>query len=143
MNSPISVRRGATATSLYGLFDPLPYGLFVGALIFDAIYANTAVMLWNKGAAWLITIGLLFAIIPRVIQLVWVCTRSQRSDKADVLDFSFNLVAIIAATANAFVHSRDAYGVMPTGLWLSIATVAFIAAARLTMSIHMARTQGA
>lgn len=35
--------------------------------------------------------------------------------------------AIVAAIVNAFVHSRDAYGVVPEAVWLSAVTVALIA----------------
>jgi uncharacterized membrane protein len=42
---------------------------FVAALIFDILYFNTFTMLWVKAAAWLISIGLVFAIIPQLINL--------------------------------------------------------------------------
>jgi len=44
-------RRSIVAESIYGLLNPIPFGCFVAALIFDIIYAETAVMLWDKGAA--------------------------------------------------------------------------------------------
>jgi uncharacterized membrane protein len=117
---PLSI----VAESIYGLLNPIPFGCFVAALIFDLIYSETAVMLWDKGAAWLIVFGLLFAVVPRLVNLtqVWITARGAAT-RADKLDFWLNLFAMVVAIVNAFVHSRDAYAVMPAGLWLSICTV--------------------
>ena len=115
----------------FDMLDPIPYGLFVGAFVFDAIYAKNGEMLWVKASAWLIAIGLLFAVLPRLIDLarVWFLGGRHRAAGAAV-GFSLNLVAIAAAITNAFVHSRDAYGVMPEGLWLSCLTVVLLVAAK-------------
>ena len=51
-------RRSIVAASIYGLLNPIPLGCFVAALIFDIIYSETAVMFWDKGAAWLIVFRL-------------------------------------------------------------------------------------
>lgn len=131
--SPQTSYRSFTATSVvYDLLDPIPFGLFVGALIFDALYDQTADVLWGKSAAWLIAIGLVIAIVPRFINLVrvWV-TGAGRSTTFAKAGFFSDLVGIACAIVNAFVHSRDAYGVMPQGLWLSILTVLMIALGRV------------
>jgi uncharacterized membrane protein len=73
-------RRSIVAESIYGLLNPIPFGCFVAALILDIIYSETAIMLWDKGAAWLIVFGLLFAVVPRLVNLaqVWVTSRSMK-----------------------------------------------------------------
>jgi uncharacterized membrane protein len=136
MNSRAAPRRSVVANAVYGLLNPIPYGFFVAALIFDILYARTAVMLWMKGAAWLIAIGLLFAVIPRLVNLaqVWITSRKTALG-ADKLDFWLNLLAIAAAIFNAFVHSRDAYAVMPAGVWLSICTVVLLSIGHLLIAI--------
>ena len=131
MNSrpaPVSV----IASVVFGVLDPIPFGCFVAALVFDVIYLRTAVIQWDKCAAWLITLGLFFAIVPRVINLVqvWITSRKTASH-VDRLDFWLNLSAIIAAIFNALVHTRDAYAVVPTAVWLSILTVGLVAVARV------------
>src|ERR1700760_1290045 len=124
MNLPAEPRGSIVAESIYGFLNPIPFGCFVAALIFDVIYAQTAVIMWDKGAAWLIFFGLLFAVVPRLINLVQVWITSRRTaTQTDKLDFWLNLVAIVLAIVNAFVHSRDAYAVVPAGLWLSACTV--------------------
>ena len=132
-------RRSVVAASLFSLLNPIPFGCFVAAMIFDIIYAETAVMLWDKGAAWLIVFGLLFAVVPRLVNLaqVWVTSR-RTATRADKLDFWLNLFAIGAAIVNAFVHSRDAYAVVPTGLWLSICTVALLSVGNIVLAVERA-----
>ena len=130
-------RRSVVAKALYGLLDPIPFGFFFAALIFDTIYARSAVMLWGKSAAWLITFGLLFAVIPRLINLVQVWITSRRTAvRSDKLDFWLNLFAIAAAIVNAFVHSRDAYAIVPAGVWLSACTVILLSVAHLVIAVQ-------
>ncbi|MGY3228815.1 putative membrane protein [Luteibacter sp. HA06] len=130
-------RRSVVANAIYGVLNPIPFGFFVAALIFDVIYAKTGEMLWMKGAAWLIAIGLVFAIIPRLVNLVQVWITSRRSTvAAERLDFWLNLLAIIVAVVNAFVHSRDAYSVIPAGAWLSALTVLLLAVAHIVIAVR-------
>jgi uncharacterized membrane protein len=137
MSSPAAPRRSIVARVIYGLLNPIAFGFFVAALIFDIIYARTAVILWDKGAAWLVTIGLLFAIVPRLINLVEVWITFRRfATHADRLDFWLNLVAIVAAIFNAFVHSRDAYAVVPAGIWLSLCTVILLSIGHIVMVVQ-------
>ena len=124
MNSDLTPDRSFAANVIYGLLNPIPFGFFIAALIFDVVYARNGELLWTKSAAWLIAIGLLFAVVPRLINLtqVWVTGRGA-APTSDKLDFWLNLLAIAAAIVNSFVHSRDALGVVPAGVWLSACTV--------------------
>ncbi|WP_159015611.1 DUF2231 domain-containing protein [Cognatiluteimonas profundi] len=139
MNSRAAPRRSVVANTIYGLLNPIPFGFFVAALVFDIIYARTAEVLWGKGAAWLIAFGLLFAVVPRLVNLaqVWITSR-QTATRADKLDFWLNLFAIVAAIINAFVHSRDAYGVVPASVWLSACTVILLAIGHIVMGMRPA-----
>ena len=131
-------RRSSLANALYGLLDPIPFGCFVSALVFDILYLRTAVMLWDKAAAWLIVMGLLFAVIPRLINLVQVWTAPRGASlRMERIDFWLNLLAIVAAIFNAFVHSRDAYAVVPAGVWLSACTVALLAIGRVLVAARI------
>ncbi len=130
-------RRSVVANAIYGLLNPIPFGFFVAGMIFDIVYDRSGEILWMKGAAWLIAIGLIFAIIPRVVNLVQVWITSRRSALGgDRLDFWLNLLAIIVATINAFVHSRDAYAVMPAGVWLSVLTVLLLAIGHIVIAVQ-------
>jgi uncharacterized membrane protein len=92
---------------------------------------------WGKSAAWLIVFGLLFAVVPRLVNLAQVWITSRRSAlRADRFDFWLNLFAVVAAIFNAFVHSRDAYAMMPAGVWLSVCTVALLAIGRIVVAVQ-------
>lgn len=143
MNIHAAPRRSVIANAVYGVLNPIPFGFFVAALVFDIIYMRTAVILWDKSAAWLIAIGLLFAVIPRLVNLVQVWITSRRSAlRADKIDFWLNLLAIVTATFNAFVHSRDAYASMPTGAWLSALTVILLVIGRISVAIQLTSEGG-
>lgn len=139
MSTRVAPHRSVLANAVFGLLDPIPFGCFVAALIFDIIYVRTADILWDKGAAWLITFGLLFAVVPRLVNLVqvWI-THRPIATRTDKFDFWLNLFAIVAAIINAFVHSRDAYGVVPAGVWLSACTVALLSIGHIVMTVPTA-----
>jgi uncharacterized membrane protein len=126
------------APTLFGVLNPIPYGLFVGTLIFDVTYMVTRNVFWGKGAAWLVTAGLLLAIVPRLLNLghVWL-QKQRRVARMERLDFWLNLFGIAAAIANAFVHSRDAYGMVPENVILSVVTVLLLSTAHVAMSMHV------
>jgi uncharacterized membrane protein len=136
MRSLAAPRRSVVANAIYGLLNPIPFGCFVAALIFDITYAHTADILWDKGAAWLIVLGLLFAVIPRLVNLVQIWITSRRTATGtEKLDFWLNLLAIVAAIFNAFVHSRDAYSAVPACVWLSACTVMLLAIGRVAIAM--------
>jgi len=139
MSQEVDKPRSKAAAIAFDLLDPIPYGLFSGALVFDVIYARSAEILWVKTAAWLIAIGLLSAVLPRLINLVrvWFPGSTQRA-AFEMIGFWLNLLAIAVAITNAFVHSRDAFGVMPEGVWLSALTVALLVAARVMSTLQQA-----
>ena len=129
--------RSRFATAVFDLLNPIPYGLFVGTFIFDIAYAGTRNVFWGKGAAWLVTGGLLFAVIPRLINLchVWLPSRYAVT-RSERLDFWLNLAGIVAAIFNAFVHSRDAYGMVPLNVILSAITVGLLSIGQITLALR-------
>jgi len=130
-------RRSPAASAIYGLLNPIPFGFFVAGLVFDSTYAGSGNMLWAKGAAWLVTLGLVFALIPRLVNLaqVWITSR-HTALRAEKIDFWLNLAAIAVAVVNAFVHSRDAYSIIPAGVWLSAATVLLLSVSHVIIALR-------
>jgi uncharacterized membrane protein len=127
--------RSRFATTVFDLLNPVPYGLFVGTLIFDITYASTRNVFWGKSAAWLVIVGLFFAIIPRLINLfhVWLPSR-YAGVGIERIAFWLNLLGIIAAIVNAFVHSRDAYAMVPENIVLSVITVALLSLGQIVLA---------
>jgi len=140
MASTVVLRRSAFASAVFHILDPIPYGCFFAALIFDIVYYRGAFIMWDHAAAWLIALGLVAAIVPRLINLaqVWITSRHISTD-VDRVDFLLNLIAIVVAIINAFVHSRDAYGSMPSGVWLSAITVVLLTISRGLVAVRYAR----
>lgn len=125
--------RSAVAVTLYALLEPVPLGFFLAAWLFDIIYMKTFIILWSISASWLIAIGLVIAILPRIISLIYMFRGSTAPEKTH---FWLSLVAIILAIANAFIHSRDAYAVVPTAAILSTLVVILLLLANVQLALR-------
>lgn len=133
--------RSGILYTLYTLLNPIPFGFFVAGLIFDYVYSSTAEIFWARAASWVITLGLIFAIIPRLINLFYVWFRPVAEQrKADIAGFWLYGLGIIAAIFNAFIHSRDAYAIVPANVMLSLLTVVLIGIAYLCQSLALKNT---
>lgn len=125
------------AIALYELLNPLPLGFFTAAWIFDILYLKSFQIMWTDAASWLIAIGLVLAIVPRLINLVQVWfTQRPLATAAVKIHFWLWLLAIVLAIFNAFVHSRDAYAVVPLGAILSTAVVALLLIANVQLALR-------
>jgi uncharacterized membrane protein len=144
MSAATSTYQSRFARAVFDLLNPIPYGLFVGTLIFDITYAKTGNVFWGKGAAWLVITGLFIAIIPRFINLfhVWLFAR-KRVASAERIDFWLNLLAVLSAIFNAFVHSRDAYAMVPQNVIFSVITVALLGIAQFVLAFARIEFKGA
>ena len=104
---------------------PIPVACFVGTLLTDITYAQTANIQWVNFSSWMLAVGLivaLFAVIAGVIDFFG--DRRIRDLRAVWIHAIGNAAALVIAIVNAFVHSRDGYtAVVPTGLILSSLTV--------------------
>ena len=100
---------------------------FLGAALSDYAYAATYQVQWINFASWLIVGGLVFG----GAALVWALVgrlRSSPRGRRFVVSFVLMLAAWVLGFINAFIHARDAWATMPTGLVLSL----FVAAAART-----------
>lgn len=127
----------AFAVGVYELLNPIPIGFFFAAWIFDIIYLNSFVLMWTHAASWLIVIGLTIAIVPRLINLVQVWFGHRYPQRSPVkIHFWLNLLAIVLAIVNAFIHSRDAYAVVPMGVTLSTLVVILLLWGHVQLALH-------
>jgi uncharacterized membrane protein len=114
---------------LHPMLVPIPITCFIGTLITDIVYSRTYDMMWANFSVWLLAAGLigaLFAIITGMTDFVG--DKRVRNIAVAWVHGIGNGVASLLAIFNVFVHSRDAYtSVVPTGLTLSILTVAIMA----------------
>ena len=113
---------------IHPMLVPIPIACFVGTLITDIAYAETANMQWANISAWLLTAGLLVALLAVIAGLIdFGGDRRIRDLRAVWIHAGGNALALVIAIVNAFIHSRDAYtSVVPTGLVLSALTVGIL-----------------
>jgi uncharacterized membrane protein len=92
--------------------------LLIAAFASDLMYYQTSLMAWANSSAWLITAGLVLALLAAVALLTDIATG--RTVTISWLDFVLLTAASLLSLVNAFVHSRDAWtSVVPEGIWLS------------------------
>ena len=125
-NTPVTLV-GAGRRSSFSALLPVPATCFVGALLTDITYWQSANIIWANFSIWLITAGLVMSGVTLLAALVDLVRGRRlagiRPSWAAVLGL---VLATVLALVNAFVHSRDGYvSVVPTGLILS-GTVVFI-----------------
>jgi uncharacterized membrane protein len=110
---------------LHPMFVPFPIVCFVLTLVSDLAYWKTAAMQWANMSAWLLTVGLIMAVVAAIAGLIdYLGDRRIRALPAVYIHALGNAFAVVLAVFNAFVHSRDAYtSVVPAGLILSALTV--------------------
>ncbi|WP_435953720.1 DUF2231 domain-containing protein [Dryocola sp. BD626] len=137
MHTHLTTGRPASVVALYELLNPLPTGFFVAAWIFDILYIKTFNLMWTDAANWLIAIGLLLAIIPRIINMIFVWSGPRRLYHPVVkTHFWLSLLAIVLAVFNAFIHSRDAYAVVPAGVILSTLVVVLLLLGNVQLALR-------
>ena len=119
MNHTIDRRYSQTVYPLHAVFLAGTVPLFAGAALSDAAYASTFQIQWNNFASWLIAGGLVFAGIALIFAIVDLC-RAHRRTRGIFLYAMILLATWVLGFFNALLHGRDAWGSMPTGLYLSI-----------------------
>lgn len=110
---------------IHALLVPVPIVCFTGALITDIVYSRSPDMQWANFSAWLLFVGIIFAILAGIAGAIdFGGHRRIRQQGPAWHHVIGNVVVLILALFNNFVHSRDAWtSVVPTGLILSALTV--------------------
>lgn len=136
---PLSARQ---SHPIHGMLSAFPLAFFVGALVTDVIYANSANMQWANFSIWLITFGLVMGVLAAITGIVDAVAYRGRARRRRPWWHSVGTALMMAlALINAFIHSRDAWtSVVPTGLVLSaIVTLLAVATSWQGYTIEEAR----
>lgn len=98
---------------------------FIGTLATDLAYWRTANVMWVDFSDWLVTVGVIVGYLTIVLALIETfAIRSPLRPRASWPYVIGNLAALILASLNMLVHTRDAWtSVVPWGLVLSAAVV--------------------
>jgi uncharacterized membrane protein len=91
--------------------------LFIGGLISDLAYSSSYQVQWSNFAAWLIAGGMVFV----GLSLLWALIELFAARGGGALLYVILLLAtFLTGLLDSFVHARDAWAVMPMGLFLSV-----------------------
>ncbi|WP_235034965.1 DUF2231 domain-containing protein [Roseomonas sp. 18066] len=128
-----AISRAGSTRSLHPLQAILlgfPPPLFLGALLSDLAYRASFQVQWANFSAWLIAGGLVAGGFLLLWALVDVFRSPGARRKRAALSFIVVLVMWALGFVNALVHAKDAFAIMPEGLYLSAfaALLALVAA---------------
>ena len=130
---------------IHALLGPVPIVCFSGALLTDIAYWKSPDMQWANFSAWLLCVGMVFAVLAAIAGIVdFAGDRHLRRQRPAWPHAIGSAIVLVLALINNFVHSRDAWtSVVPTGLVLSVLTVlAMIVSAVLGRAIAYRTTAG-
>lgn len=110
---------------IHPILVPFPIVCFVGTLLTDLTYWYTAEMMWADFSAWLVTVGVIMGWLAAVAGLIDFLSNRFIREQAPAWPHALgNLLALVLATLNMLVHTRDAWtSVVPWGIVLSALVV--------------------
>lgn len=115
---------------LHAILLAFPFTLFLGALVSDLAYWSTFEIQWANFAQWLNAGGLVGGGFALLWALVNLFRLRSPGEARPAIYFAVLLAAWATGFVNALVHAKDAWAIMPEGLWLSVgATLLALAAA--------------
>ena len=127
MQQDVRVRSTAQIAGhpIHPMLVPIPIACFIGALFTDIAYVASAEIMWADFSAWLLLAGVVFGVLAAIAGLTdFLGNRLVRAQTPAWPHLIGNALALILATVNALIHTRDAWtSVWPTGLALSVITV--------------------
>lgn len=114
--------------------------LLIAALATDLMYWTTSNWQWANSSAWLITAGLVLALVATIVLIIDFVTG--RVGRVNWISFLLVAAAALLSLVNVLIHSRDAWtSVVPQGLSLSmIVTILLLMAAASGWKLTTART---
>jgi uncharacterized membrane protein len=113
---------------LHAILVPVPIVCFFATLVTDMVYWQTAAMLWADISAWLLVVGVIFALAAGTFGMIdFLGDRRIRELRSAWIHGLGNLAALILSIFNTLIHTRDAYtSVVPSGLILSALVVVIL-----------------
>ena len=133
--------RGSAVHPVHAFLLAATVPLFLGAVLSDYAYTSTYHVQWSNFSSWLIVGGLVFGFAALLCSLVDLRRPDRRRGR-----FTVSLVLILTictmGVVNAFIHARDAWATMPTGLILSV-IVTVLACAATVVAFSTVRRRAA
>jgi uncharacterized membrane protein len=110
---------------LYPLLLAFAVSCFLGTLATDLAYWRTADVVWADFSDWLVTIGVVVGYATLVLAVIEIFVFRRRHFYRPNWLFTIGMiVALVVATFNALIHTRDAWtSIVPWGVVLSAIVV--------------------
>jgi uncharacterized membrane protein len=122
---PTSIRTRRSPLLLHPPFVSAAAALLIAAFVTDLFYYQTSLMQWANFSIWLITGGLVLALLAAIVLLVDFLLG--HTGPIHRLEFSGLVVVAVLSIFNAFIHSRDAWtSVVPQGIIISAICAALL-----------------
>jgi uncharacterized membrane protein len=103
---------------LHPPFVSIGGSLLIAAFFTDLEYSRTSLFQWANCSAWLITGGLIVALIAALLLVIDLVVGN--AGRIRWVEFVLLAVAAVLSIFNALIHSRDAWtSVVPEGIVLS------------------------
>ncbi|GGE28096.1 membrane protein [Agaricicola taiwanensis] len=115
-------RYGRSLHPIHAILLAFPFPLFLGALVSDLAYWNTFQIQWSNFSSWLIAGGLLGGGLAMLWALVDLIRFRGTRGLQPLMYFVVLLAMFVLGFINALVHAKDAWAIMPEGLYLSAIT---------------------
>lgn len=122
MTSAVARHSGTTLHPLHAFFLAGMVPLFIGVLLNDYAYWSSYELQWKNFASWMLIGALVFnglAMLGSILSLV----RADKRMGTPMAYFLLLLVTFVLGILNSFIHAKDVWASMPTGLILSVITV--------------------
>jgi uncharacterized membrane protein len=132
---PLTVDNGDLLQPLFSRLMAFPASCFVLTLLTDIVYVFSYNMMWETASVWLLTIGLLSALVFVLAGLFQAFVLGLWPSMVSRIGYA---IVLVLSILNAFIHSRDGYtSVVPTGITLSALVAVMLVAIWL---LDLART---
>lgn len=122
MTSAVARHSGTALHPLHAFFLAGIVPLFIGVLLNDYAYWSSYELQWKNFASWMLIGALVFnglALLGSILSLV----RADKRMGTPVAYFLLLLATFVLGLINSFIHAKDVWASMPTGLILSVITV--------------------
>jgi uncharacterized membrane protein len=94
---------------IHAMLVPIPFVLFVATFVADLVYWRTTAIMWADLSDWLLTVGLIVAVLVVLAGVVDFFGDPRIRDLPSAWVHALgNALALALAIVNAFVHTRDA-----------------------------------
>ncbi len=141
MTDAVPLRTRSYGLPLHPIVLGLPFLCFLAAMIADIAYVQTFDIAWKNFADWLLAGGMVLGALGAIVGIVDLARPTVRANRLLVPYAIAYAVAMVLALLNNFIHSRDAYGAMPTGLILSVLTVLVLTGASVLGAILLRQSR--